>query len=201
MSFSHGVIRSIALSAGQFNFFTSAFFAVYYVFTIHNLHMNATEVGLAATFSGIAGIVSAAATGKIISHLPSGPLYIYSLALPSIAAVFVPLSSLFTAQHFIVLISVCFSQFLWSFAVTVSIILGESIKQVITPENILGQVSSAERMIALIAEPIGAIAGGFCATIIGETHTLYITVLGLGSSILWTLGKTGILSFKKPKEW
>lgn len=58
--------------------------------------MNATEVGLAATFSGIAGIVSAAATGKIISHLPSGPLYIYSLALPSIAAMFVPLSSLFT---------------------------------------------------------------------------------------------------------
>ncbi len=199
--FSHGVIRSIALSAGQFNFFTSAFFAVYYVFTIHNLHINATEVGLAATFSGIAGIVSAAATGKIIFHLPSEPLYIYSLALPSIAAMFVSLSSLFTAQHFIVLISVCFSQFLWSFAVNVSIILGESIKQVITPENILGQVSSAERMIALIAEPIRAIAGGFCATIIGETHTLYITVLGLGSSILWTLGKTGILSFKKPKEW
>ena len=105
--------------------------------TIHNLHMNATEVGLVATFSGIAGIVSAAATGKIIFHLPSEHLYIYSLVFPRLPLCSVPTIIALTAQHFIVLISVCFSQFLWSFAILVSIILGESIKQVITPENIL----------------------------------------------------------------
>lgn len=198
---SNGVIRSIALSAGQFNFFTSAFFTVYYVFVVRNLDMNATEVGLAATFSGIAGIASAAVTGRIISRIPSGPLYIHSLLGPSLAAVLVPLSSAFVGHRPIVLIAVCLSQFLWSFTVTVSVILGESIKQVVAPENMLGQVSSAERMIALVAEPIGALAGGLCAGAISEGITLYLCVLGLGSSILWTLGRTGILSFHKPSEW
>lgn len=174
---------------------------MYYVFVVRNLDMNATEVGLAATFSGIAGIASAAVTGRIISRIPSGPLYIHSLLGPSLAAVLVPLSSAFVGHRPIVLIAVCFSQFLWSFTVTVSVILGESIKQVVAPENMLGQVSSAERMIALVAEPIGALAGGLCAGAISEGITLYLCVLGLGSSILWTLGRTGILSFHKPSEW
>lgn len=198
---SNGIIKSIAFSAGQFNFFTSAFFTVYYVFVVRNLNMNATEVGLAATFSGIAGIVSAAVTGTIIKKITPGPLYIYSLIVPSLAAVLVPLSSIFAGHSSIVLITVCISQFLWSFAITVSVILGESIKQIVAPEGMLGQVSSAERMIALVAEPIGALAGGLCAGAIGEKIALYICVLGLDSSALWTLGKDGILSFKKPKEW
>ncbi len=92
-----------------------------------NLDMNATEVGLAATCRGIAGIISAAVTGRIISRIPSGPLYIHSLLGPSLAAVLVPLSSAFVGHRPVVLIAVCLSQFLWSFTVTVSVILGESI--------------------------------------------------------------------------
>ena len=62
---------------------------------------------------------------------------------------------------------VCVSQFVWSFTVTVNLVLSESIKQVTAPERLLGQVSSVERIIALAAEPIGALAGGPFADMIG----------------------------------
>mgnify|MGYP002798057257 CR=1 FL=1 len=62
----NGIIRSIAFSTGQFNFFTAAFFAIYYVFVVRVLHMDHVAVGLAATCSGIGGIVSSVAAGALI---------------------------------------------------------------------------------------------------------------------------------------
>ena len=93
------------------------------------------------------------------------------------------------------------SQFVWSFTITVNVILSESIKQVVAPEHLLGQVSSVERVIALAAEPIGALVGGLCADIMGESIVLYLCTIGLATSTAWALGRAGILSFKKPDEW
>lgn len=199
--FSNGIIHSVALSAGQFNFFTAAFFTVYYIFVVRSLKMNPLQVGLADTFSGIAGILSAVTTGKIIKKLPSGPLYIASLILPALAGALVPISGAMSLTSTGATLLTCCAQFLWSFSVTVSVILGESIKQVVTPKNMLGQVSSAERMIAFIADPVGALVAGALSAPLGEQNMLYICVIGLASSVLWTIGRKGILSFTKPQEW
>lgn len=96
---------------------------------------------------------------------------------------------------------VCVSQFVWSFTVTVNLVLSESIKQVTAPERLLGQVSSVERVIALAAEPIGALAGGPFADMIGEDIALYQCAVGLAASTAWALDEHGILSFRKPDEW
>ncbi|MBM6696035.1 MFS transporter [Bifidobacterium pullorum subsp. saeculare] len=69
----NGIIRSIAFSTGQFNFFTAAFFTIYYVFVVRVLHMDHVAVGLAATCSGIGGIVSSVAAGALIRRMASGP--------------------------------------------------------------------------------------------------------------------------------
>lgn len=196
------IIRAIAFSAGQFNFFTSAFFTVYYVFVVRDLHMNPEAVGLAATCSGIGGIVSSIIAAKLIQRIESAPLFIVSLLAPAAAATLVPLSLDLTAYSSTAVVSlVCISQFVWSFTVTINIILSESIKQVVAPEHLLGQVSSVERVIALAAEPIGALVGGLLADIIGGGITMYLCAAGLITSIAWAWGKTSIISFKKPDEW
>lgn len=163
--------------------------------------MNPLQVGLADTFSGIAGILSAVTTGKIIKKLSSGPLYISSLILPALAGALVPISGAMSLTSTGATLLTCCAQFLWSFSVTVSVILGESIKQVVTPKGMLGQVSSAERMIAFIADPVGALVAGALSAPLGEQNMLYICVIGLASSVLWTIGRKGILSFTKPQEW
>lgn len=198
----NGIIRSIAFSAGQFNFFTAAFFTIYYVFVVRVLHMDPVAVGLAATCSGIGGIVSSVAAGALIRRMASGPLFIATLLAPALAALLVPLSAL-TIEYgnAVVIALVCVSQFVWSFTVTVNLVLSESIKQVTTPERLLGQVSSVERVIALAAEPIGALAGGLFADMIGEDIALYLCAVGLAASTAWALGEHGILSFCKPDEW
>ncbi|WP_270417206.1 MFS transporter [Bifidobacterium pseudolongum] len=198
----NGIIRSIAFSAGQFNFFTAAFFTIYYVFVVRVLHMDPVAVGLAATCSGIGGIVSSVVAGTLIRRMASGPLFIGTLLSPALAALLVPLSALEAEYgNAAVLALVCISQFVWSFTVTVNLVLSESIKQVTTPERLLGQVSSVERVIALTAEPVGALAGGLFAEMIGEDIALYLCAAGLAASTAWALGGHGILSFRKPDEW
>ena len=198
----NGIIRSIAFSTGQFNFFTAAFFTIYYVFVVRVLHMDHVAVGLAATCSGIGGIVSSVAAGALIRRMASGPLFIATLFAPALAALLVPLSAL-TIEYgnAVVIALVCVSQFVWSFTVTVNLVLSESIKQVTAPERLLGQVSSVERVIALAAEPIGALAGGPFADMIGEDIALYLCAVRLAASTAWALDEHGILSFRKPDEW
>ena len=58
-----------------------------------------------------------------------------------------------------------------------------------------------ERVIALAAEPIGALAGGPFADMNGEDIALYLCAVGLAASTAWALGEHGILSFCKPDEW
>lgn len=197
----NGVIRSIACSAGQFNFFTAAFFTVYYVFVVRELHMSALTVGFAETCSGIAGIASAAVASPLMKHVAAGPLFLATMLGPTLAALLIPLAGFLLGNPPLVVLVVCVAQFAWSFTVTINLIVSESIKQMVTPEHMLGQVSSVERVIALAAEPIGALAGGAVAGLLGNGFALYLCVVGLATSILWALGKHGILSFVQPQEW
>lgn len=197
----NGVIRAIAFSAGQFNFFTAAFFTVYYVFVVRELHMDAVAVGVAASCSGIAGIVGASVASPLMRRVNPGPLFIWSLFGPAGASVLVPLASWCKDIHVLVILLVCLSQFCWSFMVTINVVLSESIKQIVTPKRLLGQVSSVERMLALCAEPIGALCGGWIADVIGDGWTLYGCAIGLVTSILWAMGQCGICSFRRPAEW
>ena len=93
--------------------------------------MDHVAVGLAATCSGIGGIVSSVAAGALIRRMASGPLFIATLFAPALAALLVPLSAL-TIEYgnAVVIALVCVSQFVWSFTVTVNLVLSESIKQV-----------------------------------------------------------------------
>lgn len=195
------MIRSIACSAGQFNFFTAAFFTVYYVFVVRELHMSALTVGFAETCSGIAGIASAAVASPLMKHVAAGPLFLATMFVPTLAALLIPLAGFLIGNPPLVVLVVCVAQFAWSFTVTINLIVSESIKQMVTPEHMLGQVSSVERVIALAAEPIGALAGGAVAGLLGNGFALYLCVVGLATSILWALGKHGILSFVQPQEW
>lgn len=196
------ILRSIAFSAGQFNFFTAAFFTIYYVFVVRVLHMDPLAVGIAATCSGIGGIVSSVVAGTLIRRMAAGPLFVATLFAPALAALLVPLSAYAAVCGTVMVIAlVCVSQFVWSFTVTVNLVLSESVKQVAAPEHLLGQVSSVERVIALAAEPIGALAGGLVADMIGESMALYLCAAGLATSVAWALNRHGILSFRKPDEW
>lgn len=188
------VLRSITFSAAHFNFFTAMFFGVYTFYLVRELGLSPLLVGLASVAGGVGGVISTLFATNLMNRISTSVLFLFSLLIPAGAAFLVPLANL-TAFSNIEFIPVAISQFLWSFAIVVNLIMSESIKQILTSVSSIGQVSSAIRWVTLGVEPIGALLGGILATYLGATSALILSSFGLATALVWLFPQSGIRSF------
>lgn len=192
--FSNKIMRYITMAAAHFNFFTAVFFGVYTFYLVRELGFEPLLIGLASVVGGFGGVASAAITSRLMSRAPTTLLFVISLSVPAIAAVLVPVAGL-TDSKIVAFSLVALSQFAWSFAIVVNLVMSESIKQMLTPFESIGRVSSAIRWVSLGVEPLGAVAGGIIATFFSPTTALVVGAFGLITSIFWLLPRQGIRSF------
>lgn len=185
-AFSHRVLRPVIVSAAHFNFFTAMFFAVYTFYVVKELGFSPLLVGLASAAGGLGGVLSATAASSFMSKVRTRLLYVLSLVVPTVGAFLVPGSELL-GSSLLQFLAVAAGMFLWSFAIVVNLIMSETIKQMVTPPHMIGQVTSAMRFTTLGFEPIGAIVGGTVSQFLSPTTALVIAACGLATSIAWVV--------------
>ncbi|KUL50216.1 MULTISPECIES: MFS transporter [unclassified Streptomyces] len=183
-AFSHPVLRPVIVSAAHFNFFTAMFFAVYTFYVVKELGFSPLLVGLASAAGGLGGVLSATAASSFMSKVRTRLLYVLSLVVPTVGAFLVPGSELLDSS-LLQFLSVAAGMFLWSFAIVVNLVMSETIKQMVTPAHMIGQVTSAMRFTTLGFEPVGAIVGGTVSQFLSPTTALVIAACGLATSIAW----------------
>ncbi|MGI5427084.1 MFS transporter [Streptomyces sp. CA-179760] len=185
-AFSHPVLRPVIVSAAHFNFFTAMFFAVYTFYVVKELGFSPLLVGLASAAGGLGGVLSATAASSFMSKVRTRLLYVLSLVVPTVGAFLVPGSGLLDSS-LLRFLAVAAGMFLWSFAIVVNLIMSETIKQMVTPTHMIGQVTSAMRFTTLGFEPVGAIVGGTVSQFLSPTTALVIASCGLATSIAWVV--------------
>ncbi|QEV19097.1 MFS transporter [Streptomyces alboniger] len=185
-AFSHRVLRPVIVSAAHFNFFTAMFFAVYTYYVVKELGFSPLLVGLASAAGGLGGVLSATAASTFMSKVRTRLLYVLSLVVPTVGAFLVPGSELL-GSSVLQFLSVAAGMFLWSFAIVVNLVMSETIKQMVTPSHMIGQVTSAMRFTTLGFEPIGALVGGTVSQFLSPTTALVIAACGLATSITWVV--------------
>jgi MFS family permease len=185
-AFSHPVLRPVIVSAAHFNFFTAMFFAVYTFYVVKELGFSPLLVGLASAAGGLGGVLSATAASSFMSKVRTRLLYVLSLAVPTVGAFLVPGSELL-GSSVLQFLAVAAGMFLWSFAIVVNLVMSETIKQLVTPSHMIGQVTSAMRFTTLGFEPVGAIVGGTVSQFLSPTAALVIASCGLATSIAWVV--------------
>ncbi|WP_030790501.1 MFS transporter [Streptomyces sp. NRRL S-920] len=185
-AFSHRVLRPVIVSAAHFNFFTAMFFAVYTYYVVKELGFSPLLVGLASAAGGLGGVLSATAASTFMSKVRTRLLYVLSLAVPTVGAFLVPGSELL-GSSVLQFLAVAAGMFLWSFAIVVNLVMSETIKQMVTPSHMIGQVTSAMRFTTLGFEPIGALVGGTVSQFLSPTTALVIAACGLATSIAWVV--------------
>ncbi|WP_328869628.1 MFS transporter [Streptomyces sp. NBC_00287] len=182
------VQRPLALAAGHYNVFHAMFFAVFTLFALRELHLTPLQLGIAGTCTGIAGILAVSASTWIADRLGYGRVMVAVYALPGAIAVVIPMLPAGNQWLSLVVVSVC--EFLWTIVVVVNLVVSESIKQVRTPDPLLGRVTSSLRFLSSGADPIGALLGGALAsTLLGLRGTLVLASVGLVTSTLWPLSR------------
>lgn len=158
----HNVLRALAVMTGVFNFASSAAFAVLVLFAVGPASdMKLTEVGfgLLLTASAVGAFV-----GSFISEWAEARLgrsKALTLAVLGVA-LFVGAPALTTNPY--VLGSILF---VGGMLIVLWNVITVSLRQRITPDNLLGRVNSAYRLLAWGTMPLGAAAGGLLAQWLG----------------------------------
>jgi MFS family permease len=167
------MLRSIAMSTGSSNLFSSIGFAVLYVLLARELHLSAGLIGLITSTSALGGLVGAFLAGRAAKRFGQGPtIWMSSL----VAAPFTFVAPF--VHRDASLVALALAQLAWWAAAVVYNITQVSFRQGLCPPELLGRMNATMRFLVWGTMPIGGVLGGVLGSSIGVRHTLLVAAIG-----------------------
>ncbi|MFP3567495.1 MFS transporter [Paraburkholderia sp. SIMBA_030] len=183
--------RFIAIAAGAFNLFHTAFFTVFTFFALKQLEFSAAMFGTMVSVVGVFGLLGALCAPKLVEAL--GPrttlvgslLIIGPLGVPILLAEQLP----FPYRAAVIAASIA----AWDFAIVVHVIVEQTLRQTMIENRHLSRVTATVRFVSWGADPIGALLGGLAASsVLGARGTLLLCLIGFTASGALLLLSRGI---------
>jgi MFS family permease len=178
----HSMLRAIALTAGLIQVFGRMVFAVLLLYLVRQVGLSAAGVGAIFSIGSAGFVVGALIAGRVGTRLGVGRTIVGAAVLasasPLLYAVGPPgLAGAFVAVGF----------FLYGVAAVVWTVNNLSLRQAITPRNLLGRTNASMRLLGWGAIPIGSVLGGLLGGAIGLRQTIVLAALGslLASLPVW----------------
>jgi len=172
------LLLSLALRPAVGNMAFAAGGAVFILFAQDELHLDAFGYGILLTAQAIGGLGGAAVAGRLATKLGTGTALAVTAGVEAAAQLSLALAngplwagiSLATTGA----------------GMTATMVLGPSVRQTIVPDHLIGRVSAASRLIAVIGGPLGAILGGVLATLTGLRSPFIFGAILLAAMTLMT---------------
>ena len=164
------ILRAIALCAIAWN---SAFFALTAVFAPYasqQLGMSIDEIGRAWSVYGIGLLLGSLAASPMIARLPTGFMFIFGPATSCVAVLAMVLGA-----HRGVTWPVLAAMFGLGFGPMTWLVLQTSVRQIVTPNALLGRVGATITTTVYGVRPIGALLAGQIAAAFGSGAALWFS--------------------------
>lgn len=175
-------LRMIAGCTGMGNFFSSAFYALFFLYMLDEIHFSTLALGLVQAIGAAGGVVGALAAGRVAQRVGVGWSIILASALSGFAMIPV---ALVTGVLAFPVIAACLA--LDFFGILVYNINQVSFRQTIVPIRLQGRLNATMRTIVWGTLPLGALAGGFLGEIVGLQQGLFLSAVGGAFAFLWVL--------------
>ena len=178
-------LRAMAFAAAAWQFLFHGFLAMQILFATRELHMNAGQIGLVHIAGGVGALVSAVLVKRLNHRVGPGNVMVWGLALTTVVwAAF----ALLPADKPWNMATMALALFLFDIGTVAFFINYISMRQIVTPDALLGRVTATMRFASVALAPLGAIATGITADAIGLRPTFallgglgMLAVLGLAS--------------------
>jgi len=173
--------RAFAGHSGTAGFFGGFFASLYVLYAISDLHLSPALLGAVIALGGIGNVIGAAIAPRLMRRVAIGAALIGSPLIMGAASLMIPLAhgSVVTATAFLMLAQV--GDVCWP----VFNVCELSLRQAITPSEVLGRVNAVMQMLNRGLLPIGSLAAGILGEMIGLRPTLAVGAAGLLLSSLW----------------
>jgi MFS family permease len=155
----HRILRSLAIALGIINFVGMAAMAILVLYARDVLDLSPTEYGLLLTAEAAGAVLGSMVASRISARLGPGT----TLAL----AILVSAGSFFVPVVWAAPVPVAASLAVGAFGGLVWNVITVSMRQSLVPDDLLGRVNSAYRLVGWGTMPLGALAGGLIADAFG----------------------------------
>ncbi|MCL5108649.1 MAG: MFS transporter [Chloroflexi bacterium] len=180
--FSQPLLRPIASATATFNLFSSATFALYILFAVEELALDAAVIGLIFAVGNVGALLGATAAGTATRLLGLGRSIIGAMVLCGLASFLVPLATPATAVALLVP-----SLVVSGIGNMVYNINQVSLRQAITPARLQGRMNATVRFMVWGTMPIGSLLGGTLGQWLGLRPAILLAAAGSASAFIWLI--------------
>jgi MFS family permease len=178
------IVRAALAAFATINFFTFAFLALYVLYAVRQLHVGPGLLGVVLGAGAVGGVVGAAATRAVSRAIGLGRSCVVGCLLFTAPLLLVPLAG---GPKPLVLVLLFAAEFASGFGVMMLDITSGSIFAAVIPDVLRARVTGAFQTVNFGTRPIGALAAGGLATLIGVRPTLWVAAAGATLGFLWLL--------------
>ena len=175
----HPILRPIVIFVGVSNIFVNMLFAIYLVYAVRELDLDAKTIGLIFSLGSLGSLVGALTANRVARSVGVGPGLIAVATTGGLGLLLIPLATGDLAIPFLVVANV-----LWGFFVLNYFVSAISLIQAITPDHLLGRTNASRRFLVQGVIPVGALLGGALGTILGLRTTITIGAIGASVAVL-----------------
>lgn len=166
------LVTGIALRA----FFGSMIGALYAYYTLRELGLTPAALGIVIGAGGIGALLGAALAGRLTRRFGLARTLAGGMLVSAFTGLLLPLADVIPGTAMVTLIA---GQILGDAAMAVFLIGETSLRQLLVPNALLGRANALIGFLAEGVAPLGAVAGGALAGILGGRGGMWIAVLGI----------------------
>ena len=180
----HPLLRPLGFRTVTAAFFSGFLSTLYMLFGIEYLGLSPAVLGVLITLGGIGNFIGAWSSEKLVERFPLGKVLIGTHVLAGSMWLLIPMAHgpWYMAASFLGA-----SQLFGDMAYPIYDIHELTLRQSVTPPEVLGRVNASMQMLFKGSWPAGAIVGGFIAQRYGVRFTLTLAALGIFASSLWLM--------------
>ncbi|MCX5971048.1 MAG: MFS transporter [Coprothermobacterota bacterium] len=176
------LLRALAGCLATSNFFSNAFFALYILFGVRELGLDAAELGLIYGLGASGALVGAMLAPRAAARLGVGRTLIIGAFLGSLEV----LPVVFATPH-IAIYLLLLSSLLGNFGWVLYNVNAISLRQAVTPIALQGRVNATFSFLVSGMLPLGALTGGVLGEVLGLRNTIILAAVGSLFATLWVL--------------
>jgi MFS family permease len=181
-AFGNPYVRAIGAMAATYNMIETAILTLLIPFVIRELRFDPGALGLVLGTGAIGALLGALVAESLGRRIGVGPAIVVAMLVECCA--FVPVGSLDTGSLATggILAAALFAN---GFGLAISNVHSMTVRQTVTPPNLLGRMNAGYRFLVSGAVPLGALIGGALGEAIGLRLSVVILGLALPLSLLW----------------
>jgi MFS family permease len=155
--YGHPILRRLLGLSGTFNFVQAGFITIFVVYGVRYLHLSPFKLGVVLGAIAIGGLVGAAFAHRIAKRLGVGPTMLLGLGSATLfpALLLIPRDASLASVAFM-----CCVNFCYGFCVLVHNVHSITVRQVVTPNRLLGRMNASYRLVLFGTSPPGAFIAG-----------------------------------------